>query len=317
MTTVQLDNCVKERFNVGLYEFMKDKVELESLYDYEVAGILNVDGAYVSRLRKAFGIKKANGFSRRFENAYGNGAVERFKKIIENPDNALVDVAGHFGFSREYARQVYRKIYGCPYTNAFQSKVIVRKRRKLDYKMSSRRFVSLTEAIERMKLFGFAPKMTDKGSASTFFVNGYKLVFRCTSKSILLGSNRYFRISHGDRSNGHCDFFICLCRNNGKSIYFVIPRHVMPKYGVCLLLDKGSRKSKYTKYKDAWHLLTPENHRNVVTPANTDSTLGAAQSSKKSGDRPGYVNSGSHLDPYNSPSAQLRAEINSRVYASG
>ncbi len=117
----------------------------------------------------------------------------------------------------------------------------------------------MTEAIERMKLFGLAPKMTDKGSASTFFVNGYKLVFRCTSKSILLGSNRYFRISHGDRSNGHCDFFICLCRNNGKSIYFVIPRHVMPKYGVYLFPEARPAESKYARFKEAWHLLNHEN----------------------------------------------------------
>ena len=252
---------VKERFNKGLCEFVKHKVEAESLYDYELASILNVDGAFIGKLRKAFGINKTNGFSRRFESTYGKGAVETFKKIIKNPDNALADVASHFGFSREYARQVYKKVYGRPYTETFRKKILTRKHKKLDARMKSGRFVSLMQVMEKMRSLGFIPHMTNKGSAFTFFVNGYKLALRCTSKPIFVGRsrNRYFRISHGVRSNGHCDFFICLCRNNGKSIHYVIPRHAMPRYGVCLPPNVTSQESKYTKFKEAWHLLTHEN----------------------------------------------------------
>ena len=261
MTTTQLEMSVKERFNMGLCEFMRHKVQAESLYDYELANILNVDGAFVSRLRKAFGINKSKRFPRRFESTYGKGAVETFKKIIENPDNALVDVASYFGFSREYARQAYKKIYGQPYTKAFRKKTLVRKRKKLDARMKSGSFVSLMKVMEKMRSLGFAPRMTNKGAAFTFFANGYKLALRCTSKSISVGRNRYFRINHGIRSNGHCDFFICLCRNNGENVHYVIPRHAMPKYGVCLSPDAGHQESKYAKFKEAWHLLTHENQR--------------------------------------------------------
>lgn len=259
MTTTQLEMCVKERFNMGLCEFMRHKVEAESLCDYELAGILNVHGVLISRLRKTFGIKKANGFSRRFENTYGKGAIETFNKIIENPDNALVDVASHFGFSREYARQVYKKVYGRPYTELLQKKIPARKRKKLDAKMKSKGFASLMQVTEKMRSLGFVPHMTSKGSAFTLFANGYKLALRSTSKPIFVGRNRYFRISHGNRSNGKCDFFICLCRNNGKSIHYVIPRDSMPRYGVCLSLEAGPLESKYAKFREAWYLLKHKN----------------------------------------------------------
>ena len=100
METILLEAYVKKQFNMGLHEFVKQKVEKENLYDYELAGILNVDRPFIGKLRKTFGMKKAAKFPRRFERIYGAGAVERLKKIIENPDNTLVDVARHFGFSR-------------------------------------------------------------------------------------------------------------------------------------------------------------------------------------------------------------------------
>ncbi|MBW2329400.1 MAG: hypothetical protein JRF30_00340 [Deltaproteobacteria bacterium] len=46
----------------------------------------------------------------------------------------------------------------------------------------------------------------------------------------------------------------------------------------------------------------------------TNVTLGGARSRKRSGVRPGYINFGSHLDPYNSLSARLRSEIDRRCF---
>ena len=117
-----VETYVKEHFGMDLYDFIKYKAEEESFYDYEIASLLRVTPGLVRNLRNTFGIKRSNGFSRRFEGRYGKGAVERFKKIIEDPKNSLSDVARHFGFSRQYAWQVYRKIYGCPYTEAYKRK---------------------------------------------------------------------------------------------------------------------------------------------------------------------------------------------------
>ena len=261
MRTTQLEICVKKEFDMSLCEFVRHKVEAESLHDYELAAILNVDGAFVGKLRKAFGIKKADGFVRRFENTYGKGAIRTFKKIIENPGNGLGDVASYFVFSKEYARQVYKKIYGRPYGELFRKKMLARKRNKVEAKMKSKGFATLMDVTEKMKSLGFVPHMTSKGSAFTLFANGYKLALRSTSKPIWVGGRRYFRISHGNRFSGNCDFFICLCRNNGNVIHYVIPRYAMPRSGVCLSLQAGPLESKYAKFKEAWHLLASEKER--------------------------------------------------------
>jgi len=117
---------VEDHFGMGLSEFIKLKVEEESLHDYEIAKILNVQPADVGRLRRSFGIKKADGFQRRFERRHGLGAVETFKRMIENPDTSLSDVARHFGFSRQNAWQVYTKIFKRPYTQAHERKRLKR-----------------------------------------------------------------------------------------------------------------------------------------------------------------------------------------------
>jgi hypothetical protein len=127
MTKNDLEAYVEDNFGMDLHEFIKHKVEVKSLYDYEIANILNVEAAFIGRLRNNFGIKRADVFSRRFERTYGLGAVETFKKMIENPDNSLSDVGRHFGFSRQNARHVYKKIYYRPYTEAYKRKRLERR----------------------------------------------------------------------------------------------------------------------------------------------------------------------------------------------
>ena len=118
MTENQMEDYVKRRFGTDLYEFIKNKVEEESLYDYEVATLLNVNSIHIGRLRSDYGLKRKNGFSRRFERTYGPGAVETFRTMVENPDISLSDLARHFGFSRQNASLAYKKLYGCLYTEA-------------------------------------------------------------------------------------------------------------------------------------------------------------------------------------------------------
>jgi len=128
MTENQLGTYVKEQFGIELYEFMKGKVEKESLYDYEIASILNVEPVQIGKLRSSLGIKRANGFPRRFELNYGPGALDTFKVMIKNRDVSLSDLAGYFGFTRQNASLVYKKVYGCLYTDAHKKKLLASKK---------------------------------------------------------------------------------------------------------------------------------------------------------------------------------------------
>ena len=123
----ELQSYVKVQFGTDLYGFIKQKAQVEGLYDYEIASLLKVSHSMITKLRIAYGIKRIGGFSRRFDRRYGKGSVDKFKKMAENPDITLTEIGRHFGFSMEYARQVYQKIYGSAYTEALRIKRLIKK----------------------------------------------------------------------------------------------------------------------------------------------------------------------------------------------
>ncbi|MFH1349913.1 MAG: hypothetical protein ABII26_03160 [Pseudomonadota bacterium] len=262
MPQPKIKDFVKNRFGMDVYYFLKQKVESECLYDYEIAQVLNKSKSFISRLRKAHGIEKANGFSRRFERTYGKGSVERFKKILDNPDKSLSDVARDFGFTRENARHVYEKIYGRPYTEAYREKLFLRKEKRLnERRRQSKRFGKIMEISGKMKSIGIPCNITTKGSSYMITTNGYKLGVRKSTKPVMIGRKSYFRINNETWDNNDFDFFICLCKSRGRDTHFIIPANIMPRSIVSLIPDATPDQSKYAQFKEAWNLIMPQNPR--------------------------------------------------------
>ena len=260
MLRTKLDSFVREQFGMELQDFFKQKVEKEALYDYEIAEILHVSASTVRKLRNHFGIKKAEAFSRRFENIYGKGAVSLFKKIIEKPDSTLSDVGGTFKFTREYARQVYKKIYGCAYTEAHHRKLQERKRKKIEDKKKNSKYIkNLMKVTEKMKSMGLDSDITNRKRSFMTLNNGFKLAVRATATPVIIGKKQYFRINNAKCPNRDLDFFICLCRNKKEDIHFIIPSSEMPQSVVTLLPKAAPDQSKYSQFKEAWDLLLQEN----------------------------------------------------------
>ena len=105
---------------------LREKIEHGSLDDQELAHILKVHSSTVSRWRKKFNIPPADKFEKKFRKKYGRDSIEIFKKMIEE-ESSLQRIANHFGFTREYARQVFNKLYQ-------NSDKIVRPRKRGRYK---------------------------------------------------------------------------------------------------------------------------------------------------------------------------------------
>jgi len=153
----KLESYVKVQFGTDLYGFIKQKAQVDGLYDYEIASLLKASDSMIKKLRNAYGIKRVNGFSRRFDRKYGKGSVERFKKMVENPDSTLAETGRHFGFSKEYARQVYKRIYGSAYTEAFKKKRLVKKNKGLTRRTKrSKQFGDQTEVRKKIESMGLA-----------------------------------------------------------------------------------------------------------------------------------------------------------------
>ncbi len=268
MTRVELERDVKHRFGMGLYEFVKQKTEVDTLHDHEVAHILGVHQSRICKLRKEYGIKRANGFLRRFERAYGLGAVETFKELVERPNTSLTDVGRHFGFTREYARHVYEKIYGRPYTEAYRKKRLLREKKRLAEKRNkSKRAGALMKVGEKMKSLGLPHSINYNGNSYTISTNGYKLGFRISSTPTLINNREYFRINNEMRAGEHVDFTVCVCRRGAKDTYFIIPSAAMPKALVSLMPEAKNGQSKYAQFKEAWHLLDHQARKETVSEA--------------------------------------------------
>lgn len=256
MTKKEVQIFIKQRFDMDLCDFIRSRVYDEKLYDYEISQLLHVSKGLVSNLRKLCGTKKANAFTRRFESIYGTGAVDRFKKLIEHADNSLSDVAKVFRFSREYARQVYEKIYGYPYTGIHRKKLEVRREKKLlERNRNSQQTKAVNKFIKRLRAMGIMCDISAETPKHVLLENGYRLILKFSSKSTKLGKKHYFKINYAKSPHLDCDFFVCLCGDSERGTHFIIPRDIMPKSTLTLSPQSGLGESKYSRFKEAWHLL--------------------------------------------------------------
>jgi DNA-binding CsgD family transcriptional regulator len=98
-----------------LEQFLRTKIELETLTDAQIARVLHVGSSTVSHWRHNFRIKPADKFKRKFQEKYGPDAFESFDSLIRH-GATLQEIGRSFGFSREYARQVYNKLYQGSYS---------------------------------------------------------------------------------------------------------------------------------------------------------------------------------------------------------
>jgi hypothetical protein len=205
-------------------------------------------------------------FLRRFEETHGKDSVGTFRDMIEQPFSTLVDVARHFGFSKENARLVYRKMYGVPYTELLQKKKEARRRRReklrqkrlLQARLESKRLSPVIQAMARARGFGFNTGIRPDGKSYILYINGHKAAVRGASKATQIGRKRYFHVGKKCRDR---DFYICMCKDNGSEAYYVIPSDVMPESGTFLPAPndehsgKAGNGNKYLQFREAWHLL--------------------------------------------------------------
>jgi transposase len=99
----------------NIEQFIREKVEIDALTDAQIARLLNVGTSTISHWRNKFNIRPADKFKRKFKEKYGPDALESFHMMVKNR-TTLQEIADYFGFTREYARQVYNKLYNSSYS---------------------------------------------------------------------------------------------------------------------------------------------------------------------------------------------------------
>jgi hypothetical protein len=261
MTMQGLEFYMESTYDMELQEVVQQKFEMPPHDDHEIYNIPYAKPWKIKTCQNAFEIKKEKKFSRRFERRYGIGALETFKKIVENPENSLADSGRYFGFTREYARYVYKKVYGCSYAELHRNKQIARARkRSVIRRKKTKKMAYIMKINEKMKSMGMDSLIID-GPPFMILTKGYKLAVKVSSKPVMLGRKMYHLFRNGRSVNTEVDFVVCLCRNEEEDNHFIIPPKAMPKSGVSILHQVESGQSKYAQYREAWHQLYPDQEK--------------------------------------------------------
>jgi len=256
MKKTQRESFVKRSFHMTVKDFMKQRVGRDGLADRDIAHILHIHWSTVGNLRRQFGLKKPHPFFRHFEESYGPGAVKRFKAIIEDPSTSLADVGRQFGFTRETARQIYQKIYGFPYTEAYRQKLLRRRSKPDSLKFSSRRLIHLKTVKDKLTTMGLDPTIVFQGNSHLLVTNNnLRVAVFYNLKLRQIGTKKYFAVKALHKQKQGCDVFILTYLNRGVRGYYIIPNSYMPRKGTLIAISADDTNGKYTRFKDAWHLL--------------------------------------------------------------
>ena len=212
---------------------------------------------------------------------YGFGIICDFDDLNHRPFWNLVDVGNKHGFTREYARQIYKVLYGKAYGKAKVRKTSNRirseksiacthdpRRKFAEYKRNGSN-IWKSALSEKM----FFDECEKRGLVSEILcsaridikINGYLIdVKSCFTPVLNPGSitpHRRFKISPAQRKK--CDFFACY--HGGEKTFFIIPQAAIPSKKSDIIISERkstyhNAKNRYWQYRNAYNQLS---HRGI------------------------------------------------------
>jgi len=203
---------------------------------------------------------------------YGIEILDDFEAVKTLPYSTLSAIGKKHGFSRERARQIYRMVFGKPYTNSRKKK---RMNAKEEDTLSCRHdprhkvceyipdctvhtgAVYEKEFLEKCESKGFCVRPILKRTVD-LRVNGHLVDVKYCSTPMQTSpyGPPYYRYHISKNQSKMCDFFACY--HPGESAFFIIPNKYLPPKcggGMIYIQAEPTLKSTYWQYKDAWHLL--------------------------------------------------------------
>jgi len=252
---------MKKSFDMPIQDLMQQVIEINGLLiDREITNIPDVNIPTICKVRKQYRTKRADSTLMRIERRHGPGFVIRFKSIIEDPSSSLADVGRHFGFSREYVRQIFKKIYRFPYTEIYKKKILLRRLKADSIKFSSGRLRYLKRVKDKITNMGLDPKILIEAKSHFLLTNNnLRVTVLHSSKLRQIQNRKYFYVNIINKQRRGCDFFILSYFNNGDSNYYIIPNAYMPKAGAMIAISSNNTNGKYSRFKNAWNLLATFN----------------------------------------------------------
>jgi len=111
---------------------------------------------------------------------------------------------------------------------------------------------------DKLTVIGLAPTVVVKRNVHLLVTNNHlRVAVFYSAKLKEIGSKKYFAVRPIHKQKQGCDVFILTYLNKGVRGYYIIPHRYMPKEGTMIAISSNDTNGKYTRFKDAWHLLGP------------------------------------------------------------
>ncbi len=209
--------------------------------------------------------------------------VADFRKLEIDPSLTLTSISKKYGFSKEYARQLFEKIYGYKFTILKDKRIGEREAKEQQERFNKKnpinkvnRYVTTSNAgkgaqSEKLVLdiclfLGYEYKPFPRKNQIDLVINNFWVDVKSRYKGFLLPKiqiQRYqFQLTPFQYK--HANFIICHIVPTNK--FFIIPKKSFPKSRMIYITDspkiewhignhKIARKNKYWKFLEAWDLL--------------------------------------------------------------
>ena len=191
-------------------------------------------------------------------------------------DFTLSDLSAKYGFTREYARQIFFGINGFQFTVIKKVRIAKDRERKLKLLRSpSEKLKRYTEgslqyngaiaedkAVNICNRLGFSVTINrEDGQTIDMVVNGLRCEVKASYRPTKTRNNgHYYHFGLSKEQLEKVDFILCYVAP--KSCFYVIPRSEITSSIIWIPSNSETQlKSRYNQFKEAWHLLKPEDIR--------------------------------------------------------
>jgi len=216
---------------------------------------------------------------------YGKEILTDFNDLLKQSDISMVDISKKHGFTKEYARQLFEKIFKFHFTVIKKQRTEQRKRKlELDRQLRKNPCAKIERfkagdnniykgALAEKKVYdicnvlGYEIKPYTPGQTIDLVINNYMVDIKSCYSPALTSKGRttkQFHFKIADTQREIADFIICYAATINK--FFVIPIGVFPNCNDLYVPEKPENfwvcngdnrhsKSHWYQYLEAWHLL--------------------------------------------------------------
>ena len=218
-------------------------------------------------------VESMDSFRQRLVQRYGQDVVNDLETVKNKDKSNLRGIAAKYGFSREYARQIFKRLFGFSYTACLKAKISERRekviktlydpeKKLIRYKEESLRYkgaIGEKLCMDICRTIGYEIAVCRESTATIdLVINGCKCEVKTAYIPFGKQKTHYYRFSARPSQLEKADYFVCYIYPLNK--FYVIPASEV-KAEAIYIPEHITTSSKYYKYDSAWHLLRQANVR--------------------------------------------------------